>query len=124
MKKLESVGYDNTGFYGYDFKVIYQIVSDDSRPNPDNWKVIDFTSPLITDNVGETINPLSLEIQNPIYNNQRITVLNDSTATKFDLTNSLNLAPILSPDILQFGDEKFFYGNIETFIGATIYKTN
>lgn len=123
MKKLESVGYDNTGFYGYDFKVIYQIVSDDSRPNPDNWKVIDFTSPLITDNVGETINPLSLEIQNPIYNNQRITVLNDSTATKFDLTNSLNLAPILSPDILQFGDEKFFYGNIETFIGATIYKT-
>ena len=27
------------------------------------------------------------------------------------------------PNALQFGDERFFYGNIETFIGATIFKT-
>ena len=25
--------------------------------------------------------------------------------------------------ILQFGDERFFYGNLETYIGATIFKT-
>ena len=26
-------------------------------------------------------------------------------------------------DSLQFGDERFFYGNLTTYIGATIYKT-
>ena len=33
------------------------------------------------------------------------------------------MAPNASPSDLQFGDEKFFYGNLETYIGATIYKT-
>ena len=28
-----------------------------------------------------------------------------------------------SPSNLQFGDERFFYGNLDTYIGATIYKT-
>lgn len=123
MKKIENVDYDDSGFYGYEFKVIYQIVSDDSRPNPDNWKVLDFTSTLITGNANETIDPLLLETQNSLYNNQRITLLNDSGATQYNLTNKLNMAPIISPEILQFGDEKFFYGNIDTFIGATIFKT-
>jgi len=35
----------------------------------------------------------------------------------------LNMAPNNQPTYLQFGDERFFYGNIETYIGATIYKT-
>ena len=26
-------------------------------------------------------------------------------------------------DRLQFGDERFFYGNLETYIGATIFKS-
>jgi hypothetical protein len=29
----------------------------------------------------------------------------------------------LSPNGLQFGDERFFYGNIKTYIGANVYKT-
>jgi hypothetical protein len=33
------------------------------------------------------------------------------------------MAPNTSPNDLQFGDERFFYGNLETYIGATIYKT-
>ena len=33
------------------------------------------------------------------------------------------MAPNSNSDILQFGDERFFYGNLETYIGATIYKT-
>ena len=35
----------------------------------------------------------------------------------------LNMAANNSPSSLQFGDERFFYGNLTTFIGATIYKT-
>ena len=33
------------------------------------------------------------------------------------------MAPNVSPEILQFGDERFFYGNIDTYIGANVYKT-
>jgi hypothetical protein len=33
------------------------------------------------------------------------------------------MAPNNNPDILQFGDERFFYGNIDTYIGANVYKT-
>ena len=33
------------------------------------------------------------------------------------------MAPKTFPEDLQFGDERFFYGNIEAYIGATIYKT-
>ena len=33
------------------------------------------------------------------------------------------MAPNNQPSYLQFGDERFFYGNLQTFIGATIYKT-
>jgi hypothetical protein len=27
------------------------------------------------------------------------------------------------PEDLQFGDERFFFGNLDTFIGACIYRT-
>jgi hypothetical protein len=33
------------------------------------------------------------------------------------------MAPNVDSSILQFGDERLFYGNINTYIGATIYKT-
>ncbi len=44
-------------------------------------------------------------------------------ATTFDITVPMTMAPNSNSDILQFGDERFFYGNLDTFIGATIYKT-
>jgi hypothetical protein len=49
--------------------------------------------------------------------------LKNTSATTFNLISSLNLAPNMSPDMLQFGDERFFYGNLKTYIGATVYKT-
>jgi len=123
LKKIEDVGYDNTGFYGYEFKVIYQIVADDSRPTSDGWKVLDYTSTNITGGVNETIDPLLLESQNHNDNNQVITILDDDIALPYNLIDKLNLPPITQPELLQFGDERFFYGNIQTFIGATIFKT-
>jgi hypothetical protein len=46
-----------------------------------------------------------------------------AAATTFNLVPLLNMAPTNQPTYLQFGDERFFYGNLETYIGATIYKT-
>jgi hypothetical protein len=50
-------------------------------------------------------------------------LLKTSSATTFNLVPLLNMPPTNQPTYLQFGDERFFYGNLETYIGATIYKT-
>lgn len=124
MRKIEAVGYDGLGFYADKFKLVYQIVPDSlTRPDPGIWKTYDFTSTAITVGVGETIDPKLLETQNPISVGFSLDLLKDSVSTTFDITQSLNLAPNVSPNALQFGDERFFYGNLTTFIGATIYKT-
>lgn len=125
MRKKESGSYDGRGFYGYEFKVLYQIVSDvDDRPDPAAWKEINFTTTGLTGGVsGETIDPLQLENQNPITNGFEINATNASGATTFNLVPLLNLPANVNPSYLQFGDERFFYGNLDTYIGSTIFKT-
>jgi len=124
MRKKELIGYDGLGFYADKFKLVYQIVSASTdRPDPTAWKVYDYTSTAITTTTGETINPQLLENQNPITNDFVLTLLRDNAASQFDLISILNMPNINQPNNLQFGDERFFYGNIQTYIGASIYKT-
>ena len=123
MRKIEEPGYDGLGFSANEFKVLYQIVSGGTRPLADAWKVHDFTSTLITDYSGETINPILLETQNPTAVNFKLDIPTTSGDGQFSIINSLSMAPNNNSDILQFGDERFFYGNIDTYIGANIYKT-
>lgn len=131
MRKKEELTYDGLGFYATNFKVIYQIVDDiNERPDPSSWKVYDFTSTGLTTTTGETIDPFLLENQNPYSSSfcdgQTGFILSNmvnSAATIYDITTSLSMAPNTNPNILQFGDERFFYGNLETYIGATIFKT-
>ena len=124
MRKTELVGYDGLGFHAHKFKLVYQKVSDEiTRPDSNLWKVSDFTSDAITSANGETIDPLLLENQTPFVNGFNLNETNDATATIFNLTSLISMAQNNSPDDLQFGDERFFYGNINTYIGATIYKT-
>jgi len=124
MRKYESASYDGLGFYANKFKLIYQIVQDpNARPESGSWKVYDFTSTAITGSINQTIDPKLLE--NPVssVNGFVLNLINDASATTFDITQSLGMAANNSPETLQFGDERFFYGNLTTFIGATIYKT-
>jgi len=124
MRKIESIGYDGLGFYAYNFKLVYQIVSDpNQRPDAGSWKTYDFTSTAITGVAGKTIDPKLLENQSPTANGFVLTNSVDTSATTFDITQSLGLAPNSNSNILQFGDERFFNGNLTTFIGATIFKT-
>ena len=123
MRKVESANYDGLGFYATNFKLLYQKVQDpSSRPDPNAWKVYDFTTSAIT-TTGVTIDPKALENQTPTVNGFILDSIKDSGATTFDLISLLNLTPNNQPSYLQFGDERFFYGNLKTYIGATIYKT-
>jgi hypothetical protein len=124
MRKEEKASYDGLGFSAREFKVLYQIVDDvNDRPQSDSWKVYDFTSTGMTSGATETIDPIILESQTPADNGFLIDSNVNASATTFSIINSLNMATNASPSSLQFGDERFFYGNLETFIGATIYKT-
>jgi hypothetical protein len=124
MRKVNGASYDGLGFYATNFKLVYQIVDDNiTRPDAGSWKVYDFTTTAITTTSGSTIDPLLLENQAPISLGFVLTSSINTNAVIFDITQSLSMAPNTSPDILQFGDERFFYGNLETYIGATIYKT-
>tara|TARA_R110001592_G_scaffold217776_9_gene471646 strand:- start:1230 stop:3407 length:2178 start_codon:yes stop_codon:yes gene_type:complete len=124
MRKEEKVGYDGMGFSSREFKLLFQIVSDvNDRPLPDAWNVYDFTTSGLTTNSGETINPKQLESQNPLVNGFKIDNHVNTGSTTFSVIDSLSMAPNNNTDLLQFGDERFFYGNLETYIGATIYKT-
>ncbi len=123
MRKIESA-WDGRGFYAYKFKLVYQIVANESdRPLAGAWKVADFTSTAITTVANQTINPIALENQNSTANGFILSSTINSGATTFNLNSILNMAPVSTPTNLQFGDERFFYGNIEAYIGATIYKT-
>lgn len=124
MRKEEKLTYDGMGFSAREFKVLYQIVDNSlDRPLPNAWNVYDFTSTNITTVSSETIDPKLLERQNPDLNGFLIDTNVSSSATTFSIINSLNMATNTSPNSLQFGDERFFYGNLETYIGATIFKT-
>lgn len=124
MRKEEKSGYDGMGFSVREFKLLYQIVSEiNDRPLSDGWKVYDFTSSGITTNPSETIDPKLLENQNPTANDFLIDTNIVTGSTTFSIIDSLSMAPNNNTDLLQFGDERFFYGNLETYIGATIYKT-
>lgn len=110
------------GFYADTFKLLYQIVDEsDDRPNTALWKEFDFTSPAIMS--GSYIDPTLLENQSPNITGFILDSVKDSSSVIFDLVPLLNMPPNVSPDQLQFGDERFFYGNLSTYIGATIFKT-
>jgi hypothetical protein len=124
MRKQEAVGYDGLGFVATRFKLLYQVITGSTeRPDAGAWKVYDFTSNAITVNANNTISPQLLEIQTPTTNGFILDILKNTSASTFNLYSLLNMAPTNQPTYLQFGDERFFYGNLETYIGATIFKT-
>jgi hypothetical protein len=104
-----------TGFTANSFKVIFQIVEGDQRPDPSNWKEYDFTSSISL--VGGYITEQSIGEVSFIINQDVI-----DSSVDYELQNYIDIPQLGSPDILNFGDEYYFYGNIETDIVATIYE--
>jgi hypothetical protein len=125
MRKREDVTYDGYGFFADTFKILAQVVNKNTqpRPIPSNWRVIDFTSTNITGNSGETINPILFQNQNPNITGFIMTGLQYTGATTFNLGSELDMANASYYERLTFGDERLFYGNLRTYIGATIYKS-
>jgi hypothetical protein len=123
MRKVESGSYDGKGWYANNFYVLAQITSGTTRPNSNGWYEIDFTSTAITTNVNATINPILLERQTPSLNGFVIDGPTYSASSIFNLGGLMSLPKGIYYQKMTFGDERLFYGNLNTHIGATIYKS-
>ena len=125
MRKRENVNYDGFGFFADTFKVLAQVVdkTTQNRPLSSNWKVIDFTSTNITVTSGQTISPTLFENQNPNTTGFILTGSLYTGGTTFNLGDELDMSTASYYGKMTLGDERLFYGNLRTHIGATIYKT-
>jgi hypothetical protein len=101
-----------TGFAANTMKLLVQKVTGDTRPVPTGWYEIDVTSSLGGTVSSTSIPSVTFQIDTDSY----------SAATQYNLSNYISLVPNNSPDIMNFGDEYYFYGNFETDISATIYE--
>ena len=106
------------GFFANKFEIICQKVDGTGRPQSDEWKIIDFTNQLS----GSTINGFITQ-QSLTANTFVITQDLYDDADIYDLSDYIDLTTVgFTGHQLNFGDEYYFYGNVETDIQATIYE--
>jgi len=107
------------GFNATALKLIYQVVSgQDIRPLPYAWKTQSWVA-----GGGALLNPSTIENQNPAVNNYILTYLISSGASIYDISTTLGVTTTATTTGSTFGEERFFYGNLDTYIGARVYKT-
>ena len=107
-----------SGFFANKFEIICQKVSGDTRPDPEEWKIIDFTNQLSSTTINSYIT------QNGLTGNTFVITqeLYDD-APNYDLSGYIDITQAgFSGTQLNFGDEYYFYGDLETDIQATIYE--
>jgi hypothetical protein len=94
------------------FEILCQKVTGDIRPDPANWKKIDVSSQLTAFTVSQ-LTATTFVVTNSMY----------ETAPTYNLNDYITLPQLGQTGYtLNFGDEYFFYGNLETEIQATIYE--
>ena len=104
------------GFFANGIELLVQLVEGNGRPDPEEWKAIDVTSQLTLENgcITESVLTGTTFV---------VTKEEYDAASTYDLSDYINLPQINSTgSTLNFGDEYYFYGNVETDIQATIYE--
>jgi hypothetical protein len=105
-----------TGFQSNIFGVIIQVVPKGTKPQPNQWKFIDLTNDITSHTSPNNINPVVLE-----STNFTIDRLMYDSAPVYQLPININ---VVGDDMgLQFGDERFFYGNINSYGEIIKYRT-
>jgi hypothetical protein len=114
---VEDMGLQPSGFTCTNVKLICQKVVTGERPDPMQWREIDVTA-TISANTG-SINIGSAEISGTTF---QITKNDYDNATYYRLEDIIELPLINYNTGMTFGEEYFFYGNLETDVQATIYE--
>ena len=116
-----------TGWEADRLYILTQFVANGSasmNPAPQSWNYKDVTSLIPNHTSGNTITADNL-IGHTFYltaNDFHNTCPGFTAQTSYVLNNFITVAQKTQPERLQFGDEYFFYGTMETDIMATIYE--
>lgn len=107
-----------TGWYADKFHILAQKQPLGTYPNPTQWRIMDYTSNIVSHTVGNKINPINME--NSTFN---VNMTTYSAATIYNLNDYITIPQLAQPDYLQFGDERFFFGNVEAIGVTKKYRT-
>jgi len=106
------------GFYANKFELLVQKVVGNERPDPAEWRVMDMTNQLSASTLNGFITQQGLT-----GNTFVVTQQDYDNAPLYDLNDYISLTPLnYTGTSLNFGDEFYFYGLLETDIQATIYE--
>lgn len=105
------------GFSATDFQLIFQKVTGDTKPDPTKWLIYDYTSDLTS-----TMSSGYITVNGLTGTTFIITKEDYDLATTYDLGDYVSIPTNGQSSVLNFGDEYFFYGNLQTDIQATIYE--
>ena len=108
---------DYTGYTATSMKLLCQVMNADGQPSPTGWREIDVTDQLTSSMVNGYITMSGIT-----GTTFQITQADYDTSTVYNLANYIDIPLNGYPNQLNFGDEYFFYGNLETDISATIYE--
>jgi hypothetical protein len=107
-----------SGFSANSMKLLCQIVTGDTKPSSTAWREIDVTTGLTLSNgyiTQNSITGVTFQITLDNYNPT-------TGVTLYELSNYIDIPQNGQANTLNFGDEYYFYGNLETDISATIYE--
>ena len=107
-----------SGYSATSMKLLCQIVTGDTRPSPTAWREIDVTTAMTLSNGYITMNGITGTTFQITTDNYYPT----TGATLYQLNEYIDIPLNGSTNQLNFGDEFYFYGNLETDITATIYE--
>ena len=105
------------GFSATNMELLCQKVTGDTRPSPSGWKTIDVTNYFSASTLNGYITANAITNTTFIISAEAY-----SAATSYNLGDYMTIPQNGESDLLNFGDEYFFYGNLETDIQATIYQ--
>lgn len=109
-----------TGYLSDTFQIICQKVTGDTRPVSSEWRLIDFSSQLTSSNVNGYITQSGLTGNTFIITDD---LYESASENIYNLNDYIDLPTgTTSNTTLNFGDEYYFYGSLETDIQATIYE--
>jgi hypothetical protein len=106
------------GFYATQFQVLAQRTIAGQRPDPTQWRLIDFTDQISNMFINGYVTQESLTAST-----FTVTAENYNLAPFYNLNDYIELVQNgATGQQLNFGDEYYFYGSLETDIQATIYE--
>ena len=108
---------DLSGYSANSMKILVQMVEGENRPLSTAWREIDVTPEISGSSINgyitmSGITGTTFQINQQTYDN----------AVSYNLNNYITLPQNGQTDYLNFGDEYYFYANLETDITATIYE--